>query len=25
LNPSCRGLLIEVKQTAMLRHGNAGF
>jgi hypothetical protein len=23
LNPFCRGLLIEVKRTAMLRRGNA--
>jgi hypothetical protein len=25
LSPSCRGLLIGVKRTAMLRPGNAGF
>ena len=25
LNPPCWGLLIEVKRTAMLRRGNAGF
>jgi hypothetical protein len=25
LNPSCRGLLIGVKRTEMLRRGNAGF